>query len=72
MKDRPDTTFGTSNDDVLALEDPTLQRIDMQRRPGFQTEALIPSEWPEGTLARVPREPKTRSGSKLSGHFGTI
>jgi HD superfamily phosphodiesterase len=28
MKDRPDTTFGTMNDDVLAHCDPTFQRCD--------------------------------------------
>lgn len=28
MKDRPDTTFGTMNDDVLAYFDPTFQRED--------------------------------------------
>ena len=28
MKHRPDSTFGTVNDDVLALKDPTFRRID--------------------------------------------
>ncbi len=29
MKHRPDSTFGTFNDDVLALKDPNFRRIDM-------------------------------------------
>jgi hypothetical protein len=29
MKHRPDSTFGTFNDDVLAFKDPTFHRIDM-------------------------------------------
>lgn len=29
MKHRPDSTFGTFNDDVLALRDPNFRRIDM-------------------------------------------
>jgi hypothetical protein len=29
MKHRPDSTFGTFNDDVLAFKDPNFQRIDM-------------------------------------------
>ena len=29
MKHRPDSTFGTFNDDVLAFKDPSFQRIDM-------------------------------------------
>jgi hypothetical protein len=29
MKHRPDTTFGTFNDDVLAFKDPNFRRIDM-------------------------------------------
>jgi hypothetical protein len=29
MKHRPDSTFGTFNDDVLAFKDPTFRRIDM-------------------------------------------
>ncbi len=28
MKHRPDTTFGTVNDDVLALKDPSFKRTD--------------------------------------------
>jgi hypothetical protein len=28
MKHRPDSTFGTVNDDVLAFKDPRLQRTD--------------------------------------------
>jgi hypothetical protein len=31
MKDRPDTTFGTMNDDVLACFDPTFERQDFVR-----------------------------------------
>jgi HD superfamily phosphodiesterase len=31
MKHRPDSTFGTVNDDVLALKDPTFQRTDFCR-----------------------------------------
>ena len=29
MKHRPDTTFGTFNDDVLAFKEPNFRRIDM-------------------------------------------
>lgn len=29
MKDRPSTTFGTFNDDILAYKDPTFQRVDL-------------------------------------------
>lgn len=29
MKHRPDSTFGTFNDDVLAFKDPTFRRVDM-------------------------------------------
>ncbi|CAA2110165.1 HD domain-containing protein [Variovorax paradoxus] len=29
MKHRPDTTFGTFNDDVLAFKDPAFRRVDM-------------------------------------------
>ena len=31
MKHRPDSTFGTVNDDVLALKDPTFRRTDFCR-----------------------------------------
>jgi hypothetical protein len=31
MKHRPDTTFGTVNDDVLAFKDRSFQRVDFCR-----------------------------------------
>jgi HD superfamily phosphodiesterase len=40
MKDRPDTTFGTMNDDVLAHFDPTFKRKDFAN-------IIIRSDWPE-------------------------
>lgn len=40
MKDRPDTTFGTMNDDVLARFDPHFQREDF-------TAIIDGSSWPE-------------------------
>jgi len=38
MKHRPDTTFGTFNDDVLAFKDPDFERIDVCR-------AILVSQW---------------------------
>jgi hypothetical protein len=38
MKHRPESTFGTFNDDVLAFKDPQFQRIDMCR-------AILASSW---------------------------
>jgi hypothetical protein len=29
MKHRPDSTFGTFNDDILAFKDPTFRRVDL-------------------------------------------
>jgi hypothetical protein len=40
MKDRPDTTFGTMNDDVIAHFDPSFQRADFVR-------IIKSSGWPE-------------------------
>jgi HD superfamily phosphodiesterase len=40
MKHRPDTTFGTMNDDVLAHFDPTFQR-------GNLVDSILNSTWPE-------------------------
>ncbi|BBX05153.1 diguanylate cyclase [Mycolicibacterium moriokaense] len=40
MKHRPDTTFGTMNDDVLAHFDPTFQREDF-------VELILNNAWPE-------------------------
>ena len=40
MKDRPDTTFGTMNDDVIAYFDPSFQREDFVR-------IIKSSGWPE-------------------------
>jgi hypothetical protein len=40
MKHRPDSTFGTMNDDVLAHFDPTFKRIDL-------VEIILNSSWPE-------------------------
>jgi HD superfamily phosphodiesterase len=40
MKHRPDTTFGTMNDDVLAHFDPTFKR-------GNMVEFILSSNWPE-------------------------
>ncbi|MBO0876882.1 MAG: HD domain-containing protein [Pseudonocardia sp.] len=40
MKDRPDTTFGTMNDDVLAARDPSFRRIDF-------VELIHANAWPE-------------------------
>jgi hypothetical protein len=40
MKDRPDTTFGTMNDDVLAHFDPSFTRADFVR-------IIADSGWPE-------------------------
>jgi HD superfamily phosphodiesterase len=40
MKHRPDTTFGTMNDDVLAHFDPTFQRVNM-------VDLVLHSSWPE-------------------------
>jgi hypothetical protein len=40
MKDRPDTTFGTMNDDVIAHFDPRFQRADFAR-------IIQNSAWPE-------------------------
>ncbi|TXR46501.1 HD domain-containing protein [Phyllobacterium endophyticum] len=38
MKHRPDSTFGTFNDDVLAFKDPNFQRIDM-------CSVILASDW---------------------------
>ena len=40
MKHRPDTTFGTMNDDVLAHFDPTFKRGDL-------VDIILNSSWPE-------------------------
>lgn len=40
MKDRPDTTFGTMNDDVIAHFDPSFQRADFAG-------IILGSAWPE-------------------------
>jgi len=40
MKHRPDTTFGTMNDDVLAHFDPTFKRCDL-------VDIILSSSWPE-------------------------
>lgn len=40
VADRPDTTFGTVNDDVLAHFDPSFRRIDF-------AEVVLRSAWPE-------------------------
>lgn len=40
MKDRPDTTFGTMNDEVLAHFDPTFKRQDF-------ADIILGSAWPE-------------------------
>jgi hypothetical protein len=40
MKDRPDTTFGTMNDDVLAHFDPNFERADF-------VSIIADSSWPE-------------------------
>lgn len=40
MKHRPDTTFGTMNDDVLAHFDPTFKRGDL-------VDIILSSSWPE-------------------------
>lgn len=40
MKHRPDSTFGTMNDDVLAHFDPTFQRQDF-------VELILTNSWPE-------------------------
>jgi hypothetical protein len=40
MKDRPDTTFGTMNDDVIAHFDPSFRRADFAR-------IILGSGWPE-------------------------
>lgn len=38
MKHRPDSTFGTFNDDILAFKDPQFRRIDM-------CSAILSSDW---------------------------
>jgi len=38
MKHRPDSTFGTFNDDILAFKDPEFRRIDM-------CSAILASDW---------------------------
>lgn len=40
MVDRPDTTFGTMNDDVLAHFDPTFSRADF-------VDIIMENAWPE-------------------------
>jgi hypothetical protein len=40
MRDRPDTTFGTMNDDVLAHFDPAFTRINF-------VEVIRANAWPE-------------------------
>ncbi|KMO75287.1 MAG: HD domain-containing protein [Mycolicibacterium rufum] len=40
MKHRPDTTFGTMNDDVLAHFDPTFERVDF-------VDLILHNTWPE-------------------------
>ena len=40
MKHRPDSTFGTMNDDVLAHFDPTFKRVDL-------VDVIFNSTWPE-------------------------
>jgi hypothetical protein len=44
MKHRPDTTFGTVNDDVLALKDPTFKRSDF-------CSIILNSAWPSAAHA---------------------
>jgi hypothetical protein len=44
MKHRPDTTFGTVNDDVLALKDPTFKRTDF-------CSIILHSAWPSASHA---------------------
>jgi hypothetical protein len=44
MKHRPDTTFGTVNDDVLALKDPTFKRTDF-------CSIILNSAWPSAPHA---------------------
>ena len=44
MKHRPDSTFGTVNDDVLALKDPTFKRTDF-------CSIILNSAWPSATHA---------------------
>ena len=45
MKHRPDSTFGTVNDDVLALKDPTFKRPDF-------CSIILNSAWPSATARR--------------------
>ena len=44
MKHRPDTTFGTVNDDVLALKDPSFKRTDF-------CSIILNSAWPSAAHA---------------------
>jgi hypothetical protein len=44
MKHRPDSTFGTVNDDVIALKDPTFKRSDF-------CSIILNSAWPSATHA---------------------
>lgn len=39
MKHRPNSTFGTFNDDILAFKDPSFQRINI-------CSAILASDWP--------------------------
>lgn len=48
MKHRPDTTFGTFNDDVLAFKDPSFRRIDM-------CSIILASSWNRRSSGEDPR-----------------
>lgn len=56
LKDRPDSTFGTFNDDVLAFKDPNFRRIDICNIILRQTggaDLTAASKWPKIALTKT-------------------
>jgi hypothetical protein len=61
MKHRPDSTFGTFNDDVLALKDPNFRRIDI-------CTVILASSWNRGTRCDNPIGGSSAPDSGGCGH----
>jgi hypothetical protein len=63
MKHRPDSTFGTFNDDVLAFKDPNFRRIDM-------CTVILASSWNRGSRGDNPTGCSSAPDSGGCGHPG--
>jgi hypothetical protein len=61
MKHRPDTTFGTFNDDVLAFKDPSFRRIDM-------CSIILASSWNRRSSCDHPIGSSSAADSGGCGH----